>query len=111
MYSTCSGCRVRHVPAARPAPLRSAVSQQQRQARRSAALHVRAQAAGQGTQDIEALNKHFGIPGRVEVVAGHGGLPTVRLQHACGSSAEVTLFGACITSWKQASGDEVLYMR
>lgn len=24
---------------------------------------------------------------------------------------QVTLFGACVTSWKQASGDEVLFMR
>lgn len=47
----------------------------------------------------------------MEVVAGRGGLPTVVLKHACGSSAEVALFGGCITSWKQPSGDEVLYMR
>jgi hypothetical protein len=61
--------------------------------------------------DIAALNEEFGIPGRVEVVAGRGGLPTVVLKHACGASAEVTLFGGCITSWKQPSGDEVLFMR
>jgi glucose-6-phosphate 1-epimerase len=29
------------------------------------------------------------------------------LKHACGASAQVYLFGACVTSWKQASGDEV----
>ncbi|KAL4856677.1 putative glucose-6-phosphate 1-epimerase [Chlorella vulgaris] len=68
-------------------------------------------AAAAADTDIAALNDQFGIPGRVEVVAGLGGLPTVLLKHACGASAEVTLFGACVTSWKQASGDEVLFMR
>jgi hypothetical protein len=30
-----------------------------------------------------------GIPGSVEFVEGQGGLPTVMLKHACGSSAQV----------------------
>lgn len=60
---------------------------------------------------VKELQGKFEIPGHVEFVQGRGGLPTVVLKHACGSSAEVTLFGACITSWKQASGDEVLYIR
>lgn len=47
----------------------------------------------------------------MEIIAGRGGLPTVVLKHACGASAEITLFGGCITSWKQPSGDEVLYIR
>jgi glucose-6-phosphate 1-epimerase len=47
----------------------------------------------------------------VAVTEGEGGLPKVVLTHACGSSAEVYLFGACITSWKQPSGDEILYVR
>lgn len=52
-----------------------------------------------------------GIEGHVEAFQGPGGLPFVRLSHACGSSVEVSLFGAQITSFKQASGDEVLYVR
>ncbi|EFN52258.1 hypothetical protein CHLNCDRAFT_36917 [Chlorella variabilis] len=81
--------------------------------RRHMALATRAGAAASPdvAADISALNQQFGIPGRVEVVAGLGGLPTVVLKHACGASAEVALYGGCITSWKQASGDEVLYMR
>lgn len=47
----------------------------------------------------------------MEAFQGPGGLPFVRLSHACGSSVEVSLFGAQITSFKQASGDEVLYVR
>ncbi|KAI7846343.1 hypothetical protein COHA_000180 [Chlorella ohadii] len=102
----------RHALAPRAAgQFSSATAQRQLAAPRRGALVVRADAAAGIDAEIEALNKHFGIPGRVDVVAGPGGLPTVRLQHACGSSAEVTLFGACITSWKQASGDEVLYVR
>jgi glucose-6-phosphate 1-epimerase len=68
-------------------------------------------AAASSTADIQILNDKYGIPGHVEVVAGRGGLPTVVLKHACGASAEITLFGGCITSWKQPSGDEVLYIR
>lgn len=74
-------------------------------------LRVRAEAAAAGAVDVDALNKQFGIPGHVEVFKGLGGLPTVRLSHACGASAEVTLYGGCITSFKQASGDEVLFLR
>lgn len=58
------------------------------------------------------LNKKFGIKGSVEIVDGKvAGNPLVRLTHPVGSSAEIYLHGACITSWKQASGDEVLYVR
>lgn len=60
---------------------------------------------------VQELQQMFGKPGSVEFIEGRGGLPTVSLKHSCGSSAEVTLFGGCITSWKQASGDEVLYVR
>jgi len=60
---------------------------------------------------VKDLASKFEIPGHVEFKEGRGGLPTVVLKHACGSSAEVTLFGGCVTSWKQASGDEVLYIR
>ena len=47
----------------------------------------------------------------MEVKEGRGGLPTVVLTSSCGASAEVILFGGAVTSWKQASGDEVLYIR
>ncbi|KIZ00487.1 Putative apospory-associated protein C [Monoraphidium neglectum] len=57
------------------------------------------------------LQKQFGIPGNVEFVDGKAGTPTVVLKHSSGSSAQVYLHGACVTSWKQASGDEVLYVR
>ena len=39
------------------------------------------------------------------------GLTKAVIKHNCGSSAEVHLFGACVTSWTQSSGDEVLYCR
>eukprot|EP00891_Asterochloris_glomerata_P002420 jgi/Astpho2/2420/Aster-05671 len=51
------------------------------------------------------------IPGFVEVCPGQGGLPKVVLKHSCGSKAEVYLYGACVVSWMQPSGDEVLYTR
>jgi len=57
------------------------------------------------------LQKKFGIAGSVEVAEGKSGSTKVVLKHGCGSSAEIYLYGACITSWKQPSGDEVLYVR
>ncbi|XRB24982.1 glucose-6-phosphate 1-epimerase [Pseudoscourfieldia marina] len=60
---------------------------------------------------LAALNIKYAIPGSVEFVEGREGLPAVKLTHACGASAEVYLFGGCVMSWKQATGDEVLYVR
>lgn len=90
--------------AQRHQPLRTA-------ARRAPALRVRASSAD--PESVDALQKRLGIPGSVEFgrSARFGGLPTVTLKHACGSSAEIALFGGCVLSWKQASGDEVLYVR
>lgn len=112
-------CRVASFCAA--AAVRPVAWQQQRSTRHATSAGGRrptvrvhaadASAPAASAADIAALNKEFGIPERVEIKAGLGGLPTVVLKHACGSSAEVCLFGGCITSWKQASGDEVLYMR
>ncbi|KAG2434053.1 hypothetical protein HXX76_007781 [Chlamydomonas incerta] len=60
---------------------------------------------------VADLNKKYGIPGSVEFKEGKSGSPIVVLKHACGATAEMYLFGACVTSWKQPSGDEVLYVR
>ncbi|CAG9462722.1 unnamed protein product [Pedinophyceae sp. YPF-701] len=57
------------------------------------------------------LEEEFGIEGSVKIVEGKGGIPKVVLTHVCGSSAEVYLHGACVTSWRQANGSEVLYVR
>ncbi|PSC73327.1 glucose-6-phosphate 1-epimerase [Micractinium conductrix] len=97
---------------ARPAAWARPAVQRQQRGTAASARRMRVQAAAASTAaEIQELDKEFGIDGCVEVVAGLGGLPTVRLTHACGSSTEVSLFGGCITSWKQASGDEVLYLR
>lgn len=47
----------------------------------------------------------------MEFQAGKGGLPQVVLKHACGAKAAVYLYGACISSWQQPNGSEVLYVR
>ncbi|EFJ49540.1 hypothetical protein VOLCADRAFT_109718 [Volvox carteri f. nagariensis] len=60
---------------------------------------------------VSELNTKYGIPGSVEFKEGKSGSPVVVLKHACGSTAEMYLFGACVTSWKQPSGDEILYVR
>ena len=79
--------------------------------RRSSSFLVPRAAAETTTADVAALAKKFDIPGSVAVIAGRGGLPTVRLTHACGATAEVILFGGLVSSWTQPSGDEVLYIR
>lgn len=71
---------------------------------------VRAVAA-QTSAPVEELQKKFGIAGSVEVAAGTSGSTKVVLKHGVGTSAEIYLHGACVTSWKQTSGDEVLYVR
>ena len=71
----------------------------------------RASVAAAAGPDIAALQSKFGIPGSVEILAGREGLPSVRLTHACGASAEIALFGGTVLSWKQANGSEVLYCR
>ncbi len=51
----------------------------------------------------------FGIPGRVQVVEGQGGLPKVRITSPEGS-AEMYLHGAQVTSWKPAGTEEVFFV-
>ncbi|PKA66574.1 Putative glucose-6-phosphate 1-epimerase [Apostasia shenzhenica] len=47
----------------------------------------------------------------VKIVEGNGGLPKVCFSSAHGSEAEIYLFGACITSWKPANGNDLLFVR
>ena len=77
-------------------------------ARRNA---VRAAAAAADKIDVPALAAKFNQGKEVQVMEGTGGLPMVRLTHACGASADVYLFGGTVISWKQANGSEVLYVR
>jgi glucose-6-phosphate 1-epimerase len=58
---------------------------------------------------IDALNREFGIPHVVEVVAGNGGLPKIRVT-APSASAELYLHGAQVTSWKPVDADEVIFL-
>jgi len=61
--------------------------------------------------ETERLNQKFGIPGSVSFSNGRGGLPRCALTHKNGRAAEVYLFGACVTSWTQPTGDDALYVR
>lgn len=58
---------------------------------------------------IDALNRKFGIPGLVALIAGNGGLPTLRVT-APSASADVCLHGAQITSWRPAGAEDVLFL-
>lgn len=72
---------------ARPAAWARPAVQRQQRGTAASARRMRVQAAAASTAaEIQELDKEFGIDGCVEVVAGLGGLPTVRLTHACGSS-------------------------
>lgn len=59
---------------------------------------------------INALQADYGIPGLVSIVSGVNGLPKVVITHASGSSMEIYLHGAHITSWKDAAGHELFFL-
>ncbi|KAL1217025.1 putative glucose-6-phosphate 1-epimerase [Cardamine amara subsp. amara] len=49
--------------------------------------------------------------GGVRVAEGEGNLPKLVLTSPQNSEAEIYLFGGCITSWKLASGKDLLFVR
>lgn len=58
---------------------------------------------------IAEMNARFGLLGRVRVVEGQGGLAKVEVTTE-GSTAEVYLLGAQVTSWCPRGGDEALFL-
>ncbi|HEX4036743.1 MAG TPA: D-hexose-6-phosphate mutarotase [Acidobacteriaceae bacterium] len=58
---------------------------------------------------LEALNRQFGIPNAVQVLAGRGGLPKIHIASPV-AQAELYLHGAHLTSWQPDEGDEVLFL-
>lgn len=60
--------------------------------------------------DIEYLRKQWALPGVVTVDKGRHGFPRLTLSHSSGSRAEIYLYGAHVTSWKNASGRENIFV-
>jgi glucose-6-phosphate 1-epimerase len=60
-------------------------------------------------EDIDDLNRRFGVAGVAQVVAGNGGLGKVRIETAA-ASAEIHLHGAQVTSWHPAGFAEVIFL-
>ena len=58
---------------------------------------------------IEALNQQFAIHGLARCVAGKGNLPKIEIT-ALGSSAEIYLHGAHVTSWRPAGAEDVIFL-
>lgn len=58
---------------------------------------------------VAELNTRFGIPGRVAVVEGQGGLAKVVVTTE-DSTADVYLLGAQVTSWNPRGSGEVLFL-
>mmetsp|Transcript_2439 Transcript_2439/g.8751 ORF Transcript_2439/g.8751 Transcript_2439/m.8751 type:complete len:327 (+) Transcript_2439:100-1080(+) len=58
----------------------------------------------------DELNSKYGIEGSVSFSDGKGDLPMVTLSHVSGATAEVYLFGGCVTSWV-VDGEDQLYVR
>ncbi|HEY2858229.1 MAG TPA: D-hexose-6-phosphate mutarotase [Terracidiphilus sp.] len=58
---------------------------------------------------IDDLNRRFGIDGIAQVVAGKGGLPIVRISSPA-ATAEVSLYGAQVLSWRPAGTEEVIFL-
>lgn len=94
-----------------------ALARRQAGHRRTRASHSRhdlvttAASVGEGEAQAAQLNAKHGISGSVAFAAGPGGLVKAVLTHQNGTSAEVHLHGATVTSFAQSSGDEVLFLR
>ncbi|CAI5944507.1 unnamed protein product [Closterium sp. NIES-65] len=90
-------------------PLRAAVARGASSGRSHVSrVNVSASAATEpSSKDLQAK---FGKDG-VSFDDGLGGLPRVILADASGSTAEVYLYGACTTSWKLPSGEDLLFVR
>ncbi len=58
---------------------------------------------------IAELDRRFGIPGVVKLVAGNGAMPRVEIISPL-AQGEMYLHGAQVTSWKPAGADEVLFL-
>lgn len=58
----------------------------------------------------EHLQQQFGIPERVRLAEGWGGLTRVDLQHASGARCGIYLHGAHVISWQASQGREVLFV-
>ncbi|MGC1424503.1 MAG: D-hexose-6-phosphate mutarotase [Terracidiphilus sp.] len=58
---------------------------------------------------IDALNELFSIPGITRIVRGNGDLPKIAIETKS-ATAEIYLYGAQVTAWKPADGDEVLFV-
>ena len=59
--------------------------------------------------EITELNRRFGIPQIVKIVAGQGGLTKVEVTSPA-ARGEVYLHGAHVTSWKPSDAEEVLFV-
>jgi len=58
---------------------------------------------------VDGLNRRFGVAGVAEVVVGNGGLPMVRISSEA-ATAEISLYGAQVLSWRPAGEEEVLFL-
>jgi glucose-6-phosphate 1-epimerase len=58
---------------------------------------------------VDELSGKFSIPGAVEIAAGNGGLPRLRISTSTGSG-EIYLHGAHLTSWHPAGTGEVVFL-
>ena len=59
---------------------------------------------------LSELQSQFDIAERIAFFSGQNGLTKVLLRHPSGSECEVYLQGATVTSWKQPSFGEILYL-
>ena len=67
--------------------------------RARAATRVVPRASALSERIVQDANAAFSIPGSVVFEEGKGGLPVCKLTHKNGGTAEVYIFGACVTSW------------
>jgi glucose-6-phosphate 1-epimerase len=59
--------------------------------------------------NIEAMNRHFEIPGIATVISGHGGLPKIVITTPS-AQAQIYLHGAQVTAWQPADAEEAIFL-
>ncbi|KAL3681342.1 hypothetical protein R1sor_024298 [Riccia sorocarpa] len=76
---------------------------------RNARLSVKAEASSNTSVVTQGISGNFAIAG-INVDAGEGGLPRIKLHNKQKSECEIYLHGAVVTSWK-SKGKELLHVR
>lgn len=91
--------------------LRSTAYQSRQYSSRRQAARASAASGKEPATSVDEANERFAIDGKISFGEGRGSLPYAQLRNEENYAADVYLFGANVTSWRQPPGDDVLFVR